>query len=92
MWSLGVIFYVIVTGVPLYGRVDDAAFQALEMGRFDEVVDHYNSMGSRVPQGWVRDMIRSMLHPIPLLRPSAHQISATISEYQEVASKLRLSP
>ncbi len=56
--------------MPLYAKAGDNAFLKLEKGFFDELVAHYKASGCQVPEGWVKDMIRTMLHPNPLLRPS----------------------
>lgn len=74
VWSLGVVFYVILTGMPLYAAAGDKAFRILEKGLYDKLVDHYASLGCQVPQGWTRDMVRSMLDPIPSKRPSAEEL------------------
>lgn len=79
VWSLGIVFYVMETGMPLYERVGDKAFCALEKGRFEELVNHYSNMGYSVAQGPTRELIRSMLHPIPSQRPSPQEILEKLS-------------
>lgn len=78
MWSLGIVFYVIETGRPLYRLAGDKAFRLLEEGRFDELLEHYNNMGYTVPEGHTRELIRLMLHPIPSQRPSPEEALNTI--------------
>lgn len=79
IWSMGIVFYVIATGMPLYGAAGDRAFKALKDGYFDKLVDHYKSIGCRVPEGPLRDIIRSMLHPNPSKRPSAEELLKQLS-------------
>lgn len=74
VWSLGIVFHVILTGMPLYAAAGDKAFRILEKGLYDDLVDHYASLGCQVPGDWARDMIRSMLDPIPSKRPSAEEL------------------
>lgn len=83
VWSLGVIFYIIATGMPLYAKAGDRAFRALETRKFDGLVNHYQSMGCLVPEGWVRDMIRSMLHPVASLRPSPGELLTTLCSHEK---------
>lgn len=87
IWSLGVIFYVIATGMPIYAQFGDPAFKALEKGHFDPLLDHYQSRGCRVPQGWIRDIIRPMLDPVASLRPSPGELLARLSPHQEVMGR-----
>lgn len=79
IWSLGIVFYVIETGMPLYERVGDKAFCVLEKGHFEKLVNHYGKLGYRVPEGSARELIRSMLNPIPSQRPSPQEILDKLS-------------
>lgn len=74
IWSLGIVFYVIATGMPLYAKAGDRAFCALEQGQFDRLVNHYHAMGCPVPEGPVRDLIREMLNPNPRRRPTVETL------------------
>lgn len=74
IWSLAILLYVMVTGAPLYMDCGDPAFQALEQGEFEYVVECYGKMGCVVPEGQVKDLLRAMLNPDPLKRPTVEEI------------------
>lgn len=67
-------FYVIATGQPLYRMPGDPAFNKLQQGKFNQLVNYYQTLGCVVPEGPTRDMIRAMLNPVPSLRPTAAEI------------------
>lgn len=79
IWSLGIVYYVMLTGRPLYAQVGDAAFRALQKGQFDQLTLHYQAMGCKIPEGPAKNMIRSMLHPNPANRPSAEMLWKTLN-------------
>ena len=62
LWSLGVILYVMLTGVPLYSSPSDPAFSLLERGETVTLLDHYSSLGFVIP-ALAQDVLVRVLDP-----------------------------
>lgn len=90
IWGLGIIMYVMVTGMPLYGKGGDQAFRACKRGQFDQLVNHYRCMGCKTPEGPIKAMIRSMLSPNPSDRPTAEMLWDSLYSDRSIAPDLSL--
>lgn len=73
VWSLGVILFIMLTLTPLYQSPEDVAFRMLCHGQFDELVNHYETLGVRVTP-CARQLIRAMLSPDPETRLTLEEV------------------
>lgn len=73
VWSLGVILFIMLTLTPLYQSPEDVAFRMLCNGQFDELLDHYATLGVGVSP-CARSLIKGMLCPDPETRLTLEEV------------------
>jgi len=73
MWSLGVSFYTLFTGRPLYSSPEDQSFKALSKGGVKRVVTVYEAYGLKLPPG-AKDLLYQMLDANPSKRPTLEDL------------------
>ena len=61
IWAMGMIMYILLTGLPVYTKVGDVSFKMVSEGRVETMLDHTLSHDAR-------DLITSMLRIDPIKR------------------------
>jgi len=73
IWSLGVCFYTLLTGRPVYSSPEDHAFRALARGGVKKVISLYEGYGLILPPQ-AKDLVCHMLHCDSMSRPTLEEI------------------
>jgi len=74
IWSLGVCFYTLLCGRPLYNSSNDQAFAILSKGGVADVIDIYEGYGMKLPSASAVDLVCRMLHADPAKRPTLEEV------------------